>query len=155
MVAKLDAGGSVVVSVIGGSVSRGHGGPDGAGDHNAGHPGSWSRLIYDYINVRWPGRHHVYANGAVAATGARESLAAARGARLTRLTRRFCAGSPYFAQCLARHLHKEADLVLLEFAVNDGHNSACPRYGCRGPLRVLTPAPCSLRFRRPGHNRER
>ena len=34
-----------------------------------------------------------------------------------------CAGSPYFAQCLARHLHKEADLVLLEFAVNDGHNN--------------------------------
>ena len=69
MVAKLDAGGSVVVSVIGGSVSRGHGGPPGSGDHNAGHPGSWSRLIYDYINARWPGRRHVYANGAVAATG--------------------------------------------------------------------------------------
>ena len=100
MVAKLDAGGSAVVSVLGGSVSRGHGGPSGAGDHNAGHPGSWSRLIYDYINVRWPGRRHIYANGAIAATG-----------------------SPYFAQCLGRHLHKEADLVLLEFAVNDGHGN--------------------------------
>ena len=49
-------------------MGAGHGGPSGAGDHNAGHPGSWSRLIYDYIVARWPGRRHIYANGAVAAT---------------------------------------------------------------------------------------
>jgi hypothetical protein len=32
-------------------------------------------------------------------------------------------GSAHFAQCLRYHLHPSADLVLLEFSVNDGHGN--------------------------------
>jgi hypothetical protein len=77
-VAKLDRGEPIVLAVLGGSVSRGHGGPAGAGDSATGHPGSWSRLVYDYIKARWPHHRHAYANGAVAATGASSPAAEGR-----------------------------------------------------------------------------
>jgi hypothetical protein len=32
-------------------------------------------------------------------------------------------GSSHFAQCLRYHLHPSADVVLLEFSVNDGHGN--------------------------------
>jgi hypothetical protein len=73
MVDKLDRGEAVVVAALGGSVTRGHGGGPNAGDRKLGHPGSWSRLVYDYIKARWPHTDHAYANGAVPATGARRA----------------------------------------------------------------------------------
>ena len=93
----LHSGGPITLSALGGSVTRGHGGPSGSGDRNTGHVGSWSRLVFDYISRRWPHKDHLYVNGAVPATG-----------------------SQHFAVCLKYHVHARSDLVLLEFAVNDG-----------------------------------
>ena len=93
----LHSGGPVTLSALGGSVTRGHGGPPGAGDRATGHVGSWSRLVFDYISRRWPHEEHLYVNGAVPATG-----------------------SQHFATCLKYHVHANSNLVLLEFAVNDG-----------------------------------
>jgi hypothetical protein len=70
LVDKLDRGEPAVVAALGGSVTRGHGGGPFAGERKLGHPGSWSRLVYDYIKARWPHADHAYANGAVPATGA-------------------------------------------------------------------------------------
>jgi hypothetical protein len=96
-VEKLKRGERVVVTAIGGSVTHGHGGPPGSSEPALGFPGSWSRLVFDFIAARWRHKDHLYVNGAVPATGAN-----------------------YFARCLRRHLHAESDLVLLEFGVNDG-----------------------------------
>ena len=64
-------------------------------DAIAGYPGSYSRVVFDYITSRYPHADHVYANGAKGAVGA-----------------------AYFQSCLHKHLHPEADLILLDFAVN-------------------------------------
>jgi hypothetical protein len=77
---KLDRGEPAVVAALGGSVTRGHGGGPFAGERKLGHPGSWSRLVYDYIKARWPHPDHAYANGAVPATGARACGGAHAGA---------------------------------------------------------------------------
>ena len=97
LVRTLNEGQPVTVTALGGSVTRGHGGPPGSGDHTQGHPGSWSRLVFDYIAQRWPNKDNLYVNGAVPATG-----------------------SQHFATCLKYHMHPRSNLVLLEFAVNDG-----------------------------------
>jgi hypothetical protein len=88
-VAKLESGQRVVVSALGGSVTRGHGGGPDSMNAEKGFPGSWSRHVFDFIQVRerrdgratlrvrspplqarWPAQKHVYYNGAVPATGA-------------------------------------------------------------------------------------
>jgi len=97
---KLRASRSTTVSAVGGSITHGHGaGPGAQPDHGGtdlshGHPG-WSRLAFDYVQEAWPG-NHTYTNGAVPATG-----------------------SDFFSLCVERHVHRESDVVFMEFSVND------------------------------------
>jgi len=51
-VAKLESGQRVVVSALGGSVTRGHGGGPDSMNAEKGFPGSWSRHVFDFIQVR-------------------------------------------------------------------------------------------------------
>ncbi len=48
------------------------------------------------------------------------------------------AGSAHFAQCLRYQLHPKADLVLLEFSVNDGHNNAGSMSSVEGIVRRIS-----------------
>ena len=50
-VAKLESGQRVVVSAMGGSVTRGHGGGPDSMNAAKGFPGSWSRHVFDFIQV--------------------------------------------------------------------------------------------------------
>lgn len=83
------------MSVVGGSISKGCGGDSRMAEAIEGYPGSYSRVVFDYIASRYPHADHVYANGAKGAVGA-----------------------AYFQSCLHKHLHPKADLILLDFAVN-------------------------------------
>lgn len=94
-IGKLNNGEQVVVSALGGSITHGHGGPPDADNPDKGFPNSWSRLVFDFIQLKWPKSTHVYYNGAVPATGA-----------------------SYFVSCLFRHVHPNADLYLIDLAVN-------------------------------------
>ena len=68
---------------------------------------SWSGLMFDAIAARFPNPRHRYLNGAVGACG-----------------------SSYFEACVDWHVPMDADVVFLEFAVNDG----VPRSGDLFPL---------------------
>jgi hypothetical protein len=50
-VSKLHSGKRVVVSALGGSVTRGHGGGPNSMNAELGFPGSWSRHVFDFIQA--------------------------------------------------------------------------------------------------------
>lgn len=108
MVEKLNSGQPITISAIGGSITHGHGAGSASqplhGDPNLlhGHPGSWSRIVFDYVQGAWPNAKHTYSNGAVPATG-----------------------SDFFSLCVERQVPQSADIVFMEFSVNDagGMNS--------------------------------
>lgn len=52
--------------------------------------------MFDFVKDAWPHINHEYVNGAIPASG-----------------------TSYFSQCLQYQLPEKADLVLIEFAVND------------------------------------
>lgn len=64
-------------------------------DVQTGYRGSYSNVVYQYLNRAYPHSITTYSNGAKGACG-----------------------SNYFAPCLHKHLDEKADLILLDFAVN-------------------------------------
>eukprot|EP00959_Pyramimonas_sp_CCMP1952_P082687 1727913-Pyramimonas_sp.AAC.2 len=90
VVDRLNADEPITFVALGGSITNGRG---------VGFPsdykGSWSKLVFDWIQDMWPNAKHTYVNGAASATDV-----------------------SYFASCLYRHCPMDADIVILEHAVN-------------------------------------
>ena len=90
VVDRLNANKSISFVALGGSITNGRG---------VGFPsdyeGSWSKIVFNWIQKTWPDVRHTYVNGAASATDA-----------------------SYFASCLYRHCPKDADMIILEHAVN-------------------------------------
>jgi len=102
----------LTVGVVGGSVSVGNGCDECARAPNF--TKTWTRRFFEAVEELRPGGHPMaYRNGAIPSTGA-----------------------PFFASCLDYRVPADADLVLLEFAMNGGDMA-----GVEGVVRGLMARP--------------
>ncbi|KAL7421285.1 hypothetical protein Q5752_004170 [Cryptotrichosporon argae] len=89
---KLVDGQPISLAALGGSITAGHSLNFTAGEI------TWPQMVYDWIQAEYPNPAHKYKSGAVPATGV-----------------------DYFASCYSLHVPTDADLYVLEGAVNDAY----------------------------------
>ncbi|KAL7421284.1 hypothetical protein Q5752_004169 [Cryptotrichosporon argae] len=91
-VSRLASGQPISLAILGGSITAGHSLNFTAGEI------TWSQMLFNWIQERYPHPDHSYVSGAVPATGV-----------------------DYFATCYSLHVPIDADLYVLEGAVNDAY----------------------------------
>ncbi|KAL7419164.1 hypothetical protein Q5752_006000 [Cryptotrichosporon argae] len=127
--AKLRRGEAVTIATVGGSVSTGH----GLMVHDARTaPSNMHRRIFDRLSARFPSpwaRAHASERAGAAAEDGTHAFGAlvggADGAARSEGKHAFvngaipASGANYFSMCFAEHIPHDADLVLVELAIND------------------------------------